>query len=187
MKDTAMQSHPSEAFIDKFSRRLVDDDRGIWLTYDDRVTSEETGAIQEVDTGIPQGAHFNIFDEHIKILEWAMEKQISVVIIKMYHNESLTYHKGVPKITRGSVPAEWNPNFMSPEDSLKAELFDPATCERTFCMEYTEDESCIVAVLTQVPDSIGDSRGGLLPDDKDYRAYRTSQLDKFLKDNPLPR
>jgi len=175
MKDTAMQSHPSEAFIDKFSRQLVDDDRGIWLTYDDRVTSEETEAIQEVDTGIPQGAHFNIFDEHIKILEWAMEKQISVAIIRMYHNEDLFYHKGVPTVTRGSVPTEWNPNFMSPEDSLKVELFDPLTCKRTFCMEYSEDESCIVAVLTQIPETISNSDIELVPYDKDYREYRKKQ------------
>ena len=179
-----MQSHPNEAFIDKFSRQLLND-----YFEGDEIRDEETGAVQEVDTGDITFIHDTIFEEHIKALEWGMKNQISVAIIAMYHNESLTYHKGVPKVTRGSVPSEWSPDIMSPEDSIKAELFDPINCERTFCMEYTEDERSIVAVLTHIPDSInltlwgvgGNGRGELLPNARDYQAYRNKQF--WDKDN----
>lgn len=149
------QSHPDLVHIDKFTRRVIHDE-------DDCVRGEQfrdSALAIVLRTGVLEYSHKAIWEQHINLLQWAENHQVSIGLVAIEFSQmadtTLIYAKGVPKVRQYAASRDWNTAEMQwPDDHVLTEitLTDPDKGKVTFESMFGDDDMIsIVAVLTEVP------------------------------------
>jgi len=148
------QSHPEIAYIDKFTRRVIHDT-------DDCVRGKEdmpNGLARVLKTVLVENSHKAIWEQHINLLQWAENHQVSIGVVAIEFSQMadshLLYAKGVPMVRQYKASEDWDLAEMDQDDYLLTEitLTDPDEGKVTFESIFGDDDMIsIVAVLTEVP------------------------------------
>jgi len=148
------QSHPDLVHIDKFTRRVIHD-------ADDCVRGDQfsDAALAIVlRTGVLEYSHKAVWEQHINLLQWAENHQVSIGVVAIEFSQMadshLLYAKGVPMVRQYKASEDWDLAEMDQDDYLLTEitLTDPDEGKVTFESIFGDDDMIsIVAVLTEVP------------------------------------
>ena len=148
------QSHPDLVHIDKFSRRVIHDEA-------DCVRGDQfsdSALAVALTTNILEHSHKAVWEQHINLLQWAENHQVSIGLVAIEFSQMadshLLYAKGVPMVRQYKASEDWDLAEMPQDEYLLTEitLTDPDKGETTFeCIFGDDDMISIVAVLTEVP------------------------------------
>ena len=150
------QSHPDLVQIDKFSRRVIHDE--VDCERGDQNSFSDSALAVALTTNILEHSHKAVWEQHINLLQWAENHQVSIGLVAIEFSQMadshLLYAKGVPNVRQYKASEHWNLPEMGWSEHLLTEitLTDPDEGKVTFeCIFGDDDMISIVAVLTEVP------------------------------------